>query len=205
MKISLFFTLFLIGTLPALAQLLQRVPLIDAEREHNVILKFKDSTLDEFAGISITLYRNGTYDYLQYTCASKLRSEGKWKIKKKLLILESTLQQHNIPVKINNDSNNRFVDSCRIAIVKNLKDELIRPIVHVNNDAIRCLPDLGLCGPVVEHIKRVKVVFQNGLSSKWIPVKKGTERIALTVQLTDTFIETYLVMHRRKFRLAEKY
>jgi hypothetical protein len=75
--------------------------------------------------------------------------------------------------------------------------------VLINNDTTKCLPIIGSYNGLFEKINRVKILFENGMSSKWMTVN-GERKVALTV-LTDASIRNYVVMNRRRFKLEGKY
>lgn len=111
----------------------------------------------------------------------------------------------NIPAEISYGENRKFVNSFDIAVVENINHEPLTDVfVLVNNDTIKCLPMIGMCNCVFEKIDRVKIIFENGMSSEWIPVKFNEGKIALTV-LTDVSIRNYVVMNKRRFKLDGNY
>ncbi|MEV4886800.1 hypothetical protein MRBLMN1_005377 [Chitinophaga ginsengisegetis] len=183
-------------------QTLKKEPVAKSDRMNGVFLKFNFSAKDSHSVIRLILKRDSTFSYRANTFATHEISEGKWKMSKGLLILESTFQMDDIPAEVNYGGNGKFVDSCDIAVVENIKHELLTDaFVVVNNDTIKCLPMIGKCNSSFEKIDRVKIVFENGMSSEWIPVKFNEKKVALTV-LTDIPIRNYVVMNKRKFKLV---
>jgi len=175
------------------------------DKKKGIFLKFNNATKDDYFGVNLTLKKDGTFSYNIYTCIIRETSEGKWKMLKDLLILESTFQMDNIPVEISYEKNRNFVDSFDIAIVENMRHELQTDVfVLINNDTTKCLPMIGSYNGLFEKINRVKIMFENGMSSKWITVKEGERKITLTV-MTDARIRNYVVMNRLKFKLEGKY
>lgn len=185
-------------------QTLKRVSSSKAERVKGTFMKFEYYPKDDFAGCELILKKDGTYSYGQHACVSSSKSEGRWTIHQQVLTLESTLQQDNIPVLLSNEGG-VFVDSSKIAIVRNNRNELLTDaFVLVNSDTVKCLPYAGMCVGSFEKINRVKVLFENGMSSKWIPVEAGRDRVSLIV-LTDEQIAVYMVMHNRRFKMRGRY
>ena len=137
-------------------------------------VSLKYSHEEEGAGVvQLLLKTDGTFLYNKNTSADQQISEGKWVLKKEYITLNSTLQKNNIPIKLNYGNNGDFVDDLNIAVVKNIRNlPLTDAFVFVNNDSTKCLPLMGRCNCLFKTIKKVKVVFENGLSSKWISVKK---------------------------------
>ncbi|NSL85336.1 hypothetical protein ECE50_000735 [Chitinophaga sp. Mgbs1] len=151
------------------------------------------------------LNKNKTYFYSINTFAYHGISEGKWKLVDNLLTLESTYKRNNIPVEISYENESSSIDSFDIAVVRNIKHELLTSaFVLVNNDSLKCLPSIGRCNGSLGIINRVKVLFENGISSKWIVVEEKKARLQLTV-LTDISIENYIIMNKQKFELNGKF
>lgn len=67
-----------------------------------------------------------------------------------------------------------------------------------------CLPMIGMCKGSFDKIARVKVVFENGMSSKWITVRGDKNKVAITI-LTDVSIRNYITMNKQLFRLDGNY
>jgi len=186
-------------------QTLKKEHITKNDRMKGISLKFNYSAKDSYRVVSLMLKKDRTFSYSANTFATHEISEGKWKISKGLLILESTFQMNNIPAEISYGENRKFVDNFDIAVVENIKHELLTDaFVVVNNDTIKCLPMIGMCNGVFKKMDSVKIVFENGMSSKWIPVKFNERKVALTV-LTDVSIRNYAVMNKRKYKLDGNY
>lgn len=175
------------------------------DEEKGVFLKFNYTAEDSYGVINLILMKDSTFLYSINTNVNHGVSEGKWTMSKNILMLESTFQTDNVPVEISCDNNRQFVDSSSIAIVENIKRELLTDVfVLVNEDSIKCLPMIAKCNGSFEKINRVKVVFENGMSSKWIVVKGDKKKVAITV-LTDVSIRNYIIINKQRFRLDGKY
>jgi hypothetical protein len=186
------------------SQTLRKELLTKNDKKNGIFLKFNYSSSNVYGSISLILKADGTFSYDINTCITHEISEGRWKMIKDLLILESTFQMDNIPVEISNEKNRQFVDSFDIAVVENTRHELLTDVfVLINNDTTKCLPIIGSYNGLFEKISRVKILFENGMSSKWMTVN-GERKVALTV-LTDASIRNYVVMNRRRFKLEGKY
>ncbi|MBC9914026.1 hypothetical protein [Chitinophaga varians] len=184
------------------SQMLNKVVPTADDKRNGVVLKFGYSATDSHGVIWLILKKDSSYFYSLNTAGLYKVSEGKWSIYKDVLTLESTLQMDNIPAKISYDQSGTFADSFNVAIVKNIKNELLTDaFVLINSDSIKCLPMIGDCNGSFERINKVKILFENGMSSKWMMVKEGAGKIQLTV-LTDTFIGNYHVMHHQKFKVS---
>jgi len=197
--------ILLMSSLSGVCQDLQKLALTKEDSAKGVLFKYEYNATDSYGNISLFLNNDKTYTYRQTSFAINDTSEGKWEISKDQLILKSTLQKNNIPVQISYGTNGDFTGSLNIAVVKNIaKQNLTDATVLVNNDTIECLPLTGQCTGSFESIKKVKVVFENGLSSEWICIKKGETKILLTV-LSEISIENYIVMDDKKFKIEDNY
>lgn len=186
-------------------QTLKKERITKDDRMKGIFLKFNYSANDSYAIVSLILKKDNTFSYSANTIGTHKISEGTWKLSEGLLILESTFQMNNVPAEISSRENRKFIDSCDIAIVENVKHELLTDaFVLVNYDTIKCLPMIGMCKGGYEKIDSVKIVFENGISSGWIPIKFNERKIALTV-LTDVPIWNYVVMNKRRFKLDGNY
>ncbi len=186
-------------------QTLKKELITKNDRMKGIFLKFNRSAKDSYGVVSLILKKDSTFSYSANTFTTHEISEGKWNMSECLLTLESTFQMNNIPAEISYGEIRKFVDSFDIAVVENIKRELLTDaFVVVNSDTIKCLPMIGMCNGLFEKIDSVKVVFENGMSSEWIPVKFNERKIALTV-LTDVPIRNYVVMNKRRFKLDGNY
>lgn len=205
MKIFFVITLAILFSTLGNCQILVKQALTKEDKMSGVLNKYSYEATDSYAIITLILKKDNTYVYNMNSTASRGISEGKWKICENVLVLESTFQVDNVPVKINYSKNGKFVDSLNIAIVENIKRELLTDVfVLVNNDTTKCLPAIGMCNNIFKKIEKVKIVYENGMSSKWIPVKANQKKISITI-LTDIPLENYIVMHERRFKLSDNY
>lgn len=179
------------------SQCLQKTFLTKQDSLQGVVLKYEYKATDSYNTISLVLNKNKTYLYHQLSFAINSVSSGKWKISKNYLTLKSTLQKNNIPVRIDYGTDGDFASNSNIAIVKNIVNKPLTDVtVLVNNDSIECLPLTGQCTGSFKRIKKVKILFENGCSSKWLFVKEGATKILLTV-LSEIPIEDYVVMNNK--------
>jgi hypothetical protein len=183
-------------------QILQRSLLTTKDSVQGILFKYEYEAKGSYGTITLILNKDNTYSYQKSSFAVEGISEGKWKIIRNRLILKSTLQK-NIPIKISYGTDGDFADGSNIAVVENIdKEPLTDVTVLVNNDSIECLPLTGQCTGSFKSIKKVKAVFENGLSSKWINVKDGETKILLTI-LSEIPIENYVIMHNKKFTIED--
>lgn len=201
MKLFIIIKLSLLFTIVGNCQILKRDILNQNDKVNGIFQRFTYDAKGSYGSIVLTLKRNKTYQYTINSFAYHGISEGTWQILNRMLILQSTFQLDNIPVEISYGNEGDFVDSFDIAIVRNIKHEpLTEAFVLVNNDSVRCLPVIGKCNATFDKINRVKVTFENGMSSKWIPIKDGEKKITPIV-LSDIPIGNYIIMSKQKFRI----
>lgn len=187
------------------SQTLTKKSLTKHDRRTGILMKFYSSANDSYGTVELLLMKDRTFLYSLNSIANHGVSQGKWEIANGVIMLESSLQTYNVPIEISIDSNRRFVDKSPIAVVENTKHELLTDaFVLVNEDSIKCLPMIGSCNGSFDKITRVKVVFENGISSKWITIEGNKNKVAITV-LTDVPIGRYIVMNKQRFILSGKY
>ena len=205
MKIFFIITLITSLTLNGRCQTLKMELVTRSEEREGIFRKFSYSADDSYGIINLVLMKDSTFIYRTKTFNTHGTSTGKWTFQQDIIILTSTLQKDNIPVTLSAENGRKFVDSSVIAVVENEKKELITDaFVLVNEDSIKCLPATALCNGEFKKIYRVKVLFENGMSSQWLSVPDDQSRIALTV-LTDIDITNYIIMTDQRFCMKGKY
>ena len=142
---------------------------------------YKPKESHEF--ISLRLYKNGEYYYEEGTLSNIFFNVGKWKFLNKELILNDNLDKNNLPVSVICFNKSDTINSFIIRIVQNLKGEYLTDgFVYINNDSCQCLPLTGTCLGKYNSIDSLKIVFENGFKSKWIPVTcQGYKQLGLTL------------------------
>ncbi|WP_143087744.1 hypothetical protein [Chitinophaga sp. YR627] len=119
--------------------------------------------------------------------------------------MKSTLQKNNIPVILSAEEGRHFANGSVIALVENQEKKLLQDvIISVNEDSIKCLPAMEMYNEKIGKIHRVKVGFENGMSSEWISIPNGQQCIALTV-LNNDDISNYFILDNQRFRWKGKY
>ncbi|RAJ73461.1 hypothetical protein CLV59_11313 [Chitinophaga dinghuensis] len=205
MKLYLVPIIVLLFSLTGNTQTLKKMPLTKAERKMGIYQKFQQRQQLSYVQISLILYRDSTYVYRLRDCMTTLRSAGKWQQGKGKLILESSLKKESpVPVEVRYGASGKYIDSCDIAIVED-SDAAYLPIAHllINNDSTECFPSVGKFNGSYSSINRVKVLFENGMVSSWVPVKAGTRKVSLRV-LTDVPIREYEVMDKWVYQFKGK-
>src|SRR5215831_17518713 len=131
--------ILLFSFLSGVCQDLQKLVLTKEDSAQGVLFKYEYDAQGSYGTISLILKKNNTYLYKQSSFAVEGISEGKWEISKGKLILKSTLQKNDIPVKISYGTNGDFADNSNIAVVKNAANKpLTDATVLVNSDSIEC-------------------------------------------------------------------
>src|SRR5947207_8272440 len=191
-------TFLINGFYNCFSQDLIKVKLLKEDSTNKVSERFESHAPGGYAGSELLLKNDNSYEYKVGTDLSNQFSSGTWKKKGKFLILNSSIQKDGLPIKIAYGSNGTFEKDFRIAVIKNIKGDFIPGFVLVNNDSNKCDPSLGFCNESFDKINRVKVLLENGMSSKWIEVEKPSEKIILTL-MTDVSMFKYVPMDDVKF------
>ncbi|HEY0057630.1 MAG TPA: hypothetical protein VGB56_00760 [Flavisolibacter sp.] len=120
-------------------------------------------------------------------------------MKKDTLSLRSFIRSDDVPVKLmySNDTSG-MIGGFKISIVQNTKGEhMTDGFVHINSDSVRCLPMMGNCLGDYSQIDSVKVVFENGLSSRWLRVERKDYQRIIPVAQVDFLISGYTALDRQ--------
>lgn len=156
--------------------------------------------------ISLRLYKNGNYYYEEGSLTNVLFNEGKWRMLNNELILFDKLDKSNLPVNLicldKIDTTYSFI----VQVVKNLKGQYLTDgFVYINNDSNQCLPFTATCLGKYKSIDSLKVVFENGYKSKWIPVPCNEyKQLALTLQ-SNISMSGYTALRYSRFRVFKSY
>ena len=184
------------------AQALVKKSLSSKDRKDGVSEKFSYADKSAHGEINLLLKRYNTYSYSVNSGLFQQISEGTWRKIKGGIELESAIQKHDVPIEISDGKIGRFVDDFNIAIVRNINGELVTSaFVLVNNDTVKCLPMIGQCNCYFKTIDSIKIQLENGMTSKWMPVRKDQKKVVITI-LTAISIEKYLVMPNQRYRLS---
>lgn len=188
------------------AQTLTKVKLNKLEDSSGVVGRYEYRPKESHDFINLWLYKNGEYHYEEGSLTKVLFNKGKWKLLKNELILFDRLNKDNLPVSLTclnkTDSTNTF----KIQIIRNLKGEYLTDgFVYINNDSNQCLPLTGTCLEKYKNIDSVKVVFENGFKSKWIPVLcQYYKQLSLTLQ-SNLLMSNYTALRHYKFQVFKSY
>lgn len=159
---------------------------------------------DSYGYVGLQLFKNGAYQYKVETAGYSSFSKGKWIMKNKVLLLTSDIKKNDLPVKLNYLIDSPVNASFKISIVKNLKDELLTDaFVYINNDSLQCLPLTETCLGTYDKIDRIKVVFENGMRSKWIKVEHKVYKQLQPVLQLDFNISSYEAIDSEKYKVLK--
>ncbi len=200
MKSYIIFLLFFFSFGSCFTQDLKKAPLSKQDSIDNVIMRYEYLAKDESGGIILLLRKDHTYRYDLGTHLYQTMSEGIWWKSNNAILLKSFIQKDDIPVSIKYGNDGTFADSFKVSIVKNIKGDFLPAFVFINNDSVKCDPSLGFCDNEYTEIKRIKVVLENGLSSKWINIENSDEKIIITV-MTEQPLLRYTVMCDEKYTI----
>ena len=201
MKLNLFVCFVTILVCDLKAQDLTMRKLTTEDKSNKIIGKYEYNAKGHYGIIKLSLFSNGVFRYELALFNKDVFSEGKWIQKKDTLILNSTITNNHIPIKLiySNDSSN-LIDGFKIAIVRNLKGDYLRDgMVNINNDSIKCVPEGGFCTVKYETIDSLKIVFENGLYSNWIKVTGKKYASIIPIVQTKFLIASYEPLDNRKY------
>ncbi|HAO09494.1 MAG TPA: hypothetical protein DCQ50_21480 [Chryseobacterium sp.] len=184
---------------------LKRVPLSKAEKKKNILAKYLYSEKGSYGVIILVLYTNGSFEYSMYSFRQDVISFGKWKIKQGILVLNSTITKDNLPIRIDysSDTTNR-INQCKFNIIKNSAGiEVSDAFVLINNDTTRCLPSYASCYGRYTTIDSVKILIENGITSKWVKLKTdlGQSQINITIDM-NMLPSKYYVIENGKYKMV---
>jgi hypothetical protein len=93
-----------------------------------------------------------------------------------------------------------LLDNFKVGVVRNLKNqEMVDGMVAINNDSIMCAPSLAVCDYNYSSIDSIKIVFENGMYSKWLKVNVRDYKLIQPVVQTTFQISKYLVFDNVKY------
>lgn len=201
MKQIVYLILTLLFSQFAVSQTFKKQTLSDRDKNKGVVLRFECVNEDSSAGILFLFKNDQTYDYESATHIYHSYSKGSWFRTGDIINVKSSIQSDNLPIKLSYGSEGVFEDGFRISTVANTKGEFVPAFVFINSDSVKCDPSLGICNATYGAIKRIKVVLENGISSKWIDVNNSEEKIAVTILSTEILLN-YSVINS-KYQLQE--
>ena len=150
----------------------------------------RDATDGHFMVFDLFLYKNGGFTYHRSDNLYPEYSTGSWKVSNSKLLLRSSIQQNELPIKVNYlpvDNNGRR----RIAQIRNLTEDVTEAYVLINTDTINCFYGDELCNGNYDTIRRLRVGLENSeLKSAWINIKEGNETIQLVID-TELDLKKY--------------
>lgn len=193
MRLFILFFLLLTYAMNGVGQDLKKTRLSKTDILNGVKYKYEYNETGAYYHIQLLLFKNGIYKYVLGSFARTLFSEGKWAIKGGMLLLNSNISKNAVPASISYSSDTgRVVNGFKIAIVANRKGQLMTDaFVNINVDSVKCLPLAGACVGTYGTIDSLRLLFENGLSSKWMKVKDVPDKnIHITVEV-DQLLSQY--------------
>ena len=199
MKFTLTLLSIFLTTIIVFSQDLEKKVLSETDRKKGILYRYAYECSDSYCEITLTLYKDNNYKYEVKSFMRDVFSSGKWTKKNNILIINSFIQKNEVPVKLvySNDTSG-MIKNFPISIVKNKKNELLLDgLVRINNDSLQCLPMSGVCIGDYKSIDSLKIVFDNGLSSRWLKVENKNFKKIIPVVQTDLSISSYIPLKRR--------
>lgn len=199
-----FFIFFLLSFSVISGQDLKKISLTKTEKKEGVLSKYIFEESGAYGQIILLLYGDGYFKYSIFSFNRQSLSFGKWKFEKGILLLNSGIKKENLPISISysEDTSNR-INGCRFNIIKNLSGkEVVDAFVLINNDTTRCLPSYSSCYGNYSSTDSIKVLLENGISSKWIKLKSNRvqQQIDISIDM-DIMPSMYYVIDNRKYKM----
>ncbi|MBO9202789.1 MULTISPECIES: hypothetical protein [Niastella] len=199
MKNMLLFALGLNIVIPtkAVCQKFEKKEISKEERSKGLILKFQAGYREKVENLK--LFSDSTFLYEVISMAERGFSKGNWVRRNGVLILSNPFKENNVPVIVNftYDTSLRGV-KFKMDDVKSSKGEIMsEAMICVNADSIKCIPLLMCNTDDIDSITKVKLVFGQGMSSKWIAAPTDPFNvISITVQ-SDFDLSSFLPFNRK--------
>jgi hypothetical protein len=96
------------------------------------------------------------------------------------------------------------VNGFKIGILKNLKGQKMEDaMVGINNDSLLCMPSEGICDSNFKSIDSIKIIFENGFSSKWIKISNYKYKKIIPIVQTNFLLSSYIDLDSKRYRLLE--
>lgn len=198
------YTILIFSFSKVYGQDLKKVMLSKDEKKNSVVYKYSYSEKVAYGIIVLLLYANGTFNYSINSFNRNVISFGKWKLEKNLLILNSTISKNNLPIKIDysSDTTSR-TNNCKFNIIKNAEGkEVSDAFVLINNDTTRCLPSYASCIGNYKTIDSIKILIENGITSKWIKLKSDINNLQIDITIEMNLLPSkYYVIENWKYKM----
>lgn len=153
-------------------------------------------------GEELILYKNGKYKYLIRTTGWDGINNGKWTLKQQQLLLSSDIVDSAVAIRIANPDSPVAAGSTSFLIPVNANgDRLPDARIFINDENNYCFPFFDTCVGSISSIKRIKVSFGDGFSSRWTDVHlKGNKNILVIAEVSVLF-SSYEKFNARKYRI----
>lgn len=197
-----FFSTFLSKSAVIYSQDLLSVSLLKSDHSQGVFGKYELTGM-EFS-YQLILYKDNTFRYNTFeNIIGKRFSEGRWKRKDSILILNSTFREQTLPIKIDFSADSMKIPRIKIQWVYNSKGELIEDaLFFINNDSCLCSPLIDTCTCAIDEINRIKLVIGE-VSSTWMNVKgKEYKQLKITV-LSEIDFRQYVSFTDSRYKISK--
>jgi hypothetical protein len=205
MKIILSFsvgaTFLLSFAINVVAQDLTKQTLSQKEIEQKMTAWYAYEGGSHYTRIDLKLFKNGTFKY-SLNKVSQF-SEGTWKKKNGFLILNSSLSDNNVPIKLtySNDTAD-MIRNFKVGAVRNLNGQVMKDgLININDDNTKCDPGLGICTGEYASIDSIKIYFENGMKSKWIRVEKKEFKKLIPVAEVPYVLSNYVTFTNFRYKI----
>lgn len=195
MKISISFLLLFSIPLLSCAQL-------KSNKVADISGKYNYVATDSLSGMTLNINKDGSFSYSVETDVSTMHTSGRWSLIKDTLIINSSIDQKNIPISIKEEAVDSIGTNVRIELPYNLDGEAMDDAAfNFNNDTTQaCIPFWNpSCNIKIGSIHSLRLELSNGVSSKWITLKnKKANHLMVTVNIHGT-LGSYLFLTNEKY------
>jgi hypothetical protein len=179
------------------------VRLSQSDRKQGILSKYQRSAME--SSFELILYKNGTFAYHSFeNIVGEKISEGQWQKLSNLLVLNSTVGEKTLPLKIDysNDSINIPKNKVHPAIYNAKGEPVEDALVAINNDSCLCTPLMDLCFYPFDKIDSIRLIIGNTrCSSAWVNIMgKNYKQLKITV-LSDINFSRYVGFTDSKFEI----
>jgi hypothetical protein len=185
------------------SQDLLSVSLLKSDHSQGVFGKYELTGMESF--YQLILYKDNTFRYNSFeNIIGKRFSEGWWKRKDDLLILNSTVRKETLPIRIDFSDDSIKIPRTKVHWVYNSKGKLIEDaLFFINDDSCVCSSLMDTCTRAFEKISRIKLIIGD-VSSTWVNVTgKEYRQLKITV-LSDINFSQYVGFTDSKFQISKR-
>lgn len=182
------------------------VRLSQTDQKSGVVGKYQLSGMEN--SFELILYKEGTFRYHSFeNIIGEKFSEGRWKKINDTVVLNSTVGEKNLPIKISYSNDSINIPKIKVhPAIYNAKGEPVEDVmVAINNDSCLCSPLMDACFYPFDKIDSLKLTIGNtGCSSAWVNVMgKEYKQLKITI-LSDIDFNQYVGFTNSRFKINKR-